>query len=66
MGVPGVSACQDKGGFARNGDSKAFGADENENRQIAIDLNEVADVHWSFHSTGEGFSKSEGMRPPAW
>ena len=57
MGVPGVCACHNKSGFTRNGDSKTFGADENENRQIAIDLDEVADVHWSINRPVKGPAK---------
>ncbi len=45
MGVPGVGACQDARSFARDGDSQTFRANKNEYRQVAIDLNEVADVH---------------------
>jgi hypothetical protein len=45
MGVPSVGACQDERSFARDGDSQTFRANENEYRQVAIDLNEVADVH---------------------
>jgi hypothetical protein len=31
-----------------------FPHDENEYREVAIGLNEAADVRWSYHSTGNG------------
>ena len=65
MGVPGVGACQDERSFARDGNSQTFRADENEYRQVAIDLNEVADVHWSHHSTGDGPAKVRASHPIA-
>ena len=53
MGVPGVGACQDERSFAWDGDAQTFRGNKKEDRQVAIDLNEVADVHWSLHATGD-------------
>ena len=63
MGVPGIGACQDEGGFARDGDSQTFRANENEYRQVAIDLNEVANIHGSHHSTGDDPAKVRASPP---
>jgi hypothetical protein len=63
MGVPGIGAGQDERSFARDGYSQTFRANENEYRHVAIDLNEVADVHGSHRSTGDGPATVRDIAP---
>ena len=63
MGVPGVGAGQDERDFARDGDSQTLRGNKNEYRQVAIDLNEMADIHRSHHATGDGPAKSACTAP---